>query len=184
MSSSRRWERSSNAVCPELIDITMERQRSSRPAAARSPACSREQLLVVDLIEHDRRVAFDGPYLCGTAALTPLRRIERDDVQQAVQRSLQHRPDEHDVDQIAIVKDRRGFGDAGLVAVRFGAFDHQRLGVMPSANAVPFDACWMASARRSKSCPHRRVLGRIERPVAHGGEQRARELQQPLGELG
>jgi hypothetical protein len=32
------------------------------------------------------------------------------------------------VDQIAIVKDRRGFGDAGLVAVRFGAFDHQRLG--------------------------------------------------------
>jgi hypothetical protein len=176
MSSSRRWERSSNAVCPELIDITMERQRSSRPAAARSPACSREQLLVVDLIEDDRRVALGGPYLRGTAALTPLRRIERKEVQQAMERGLRHRPDEQDVDQIAIVEHRRGFGDGGLVAVRFGAFDHQGLGRNTQRErGAPrrlLDGVRETFDRRA----HRRVLGRIKRPVAHGGEQRAREL--------
>jgi hypothetical protein len=57
-----------------------------------------EQLLVVDLIENDRRVALGRPYLRGTAALTPLRRIQREDLQQAMERCLRHRPDEEDVD--------------------------------------------------------------------------------------
>jgi len=57
-----------------------------------------EQLLVVELIEDDRWVALGRPYLRGTAALAPLRRIQCKDVQQAVERGLRHRPDEQDVD--------------------------------------------------------------------------------------
>ena len=185
MSSSRRWDRSSNAVCPAVIDSTMERQRSSRPGrGVVARVLAREQLLVVDLIEDDRRVALGGPYLRGTAAPAPLRRIQREDAQQAMERGLRHRPDEQDVDEIAIVEHRRGFGDGGLVAVRFGAFDHQRLGRNAQRErGAPrrlLDGVREAFDRRA----HRRVLGRIERPVAHGGEQRAREQQQPLGELG
>jgi len=105
-------------------------------------------------------------------------------VQQAVQRRLRLRPDEQDVDQIAIVQHRRGFSDAGLVAVRFGAFNHQRLGRNAPCERGALRRLLDGVGEAFNRCPHRRVLGQIECPAAHGGEQRARELQQPLGELG
>jgi len=136
------------------------------------------------LIEDDRWVVLGCPYLRGTAALTPLRRIQREDLQQTVERGLRHRPDEQDVNQIAIVEHRRGFGDGGLVRVRFGAFDHQRRGRNAKCErGAPrglLDGVREAFDRRADG----RVLGRIERPVAHSAEQRAREQQKRLGELG
>ena len=66
---------------------TIERQRSSRLAgSATSPSLAREQLLVVDLLEDDRRVAFVGPDLRRAAAPPALRGIERQHAQQRVER--------------------------------------------------------------------------------------------------
>ena len=130
ISSSRCCACSSNtAVWPPAIDSTIDRQRSSRRGFGTiALVLAREQLFVVDLLEHERRVAFGGPDLRRAAAPPPFGGIEREHAQQGVKRRLRHLADEHHVQQIAIVQQRRGFGDRGFVAVGRRAFDQQRLG--------------------------------------------------------
>jgi len=105
-------------------------------------------------------------------------------VQQAVQRRLRLRPDEQDVDQIAIVQHRRGFSDAGLVAVRFGAFTHQRLGRNAPCERGALRRLLDGVGEAFNRCPHRRVLGRIECPAAHGGEHACASCSSPWASSG
>src|SRR5205823_1329622 len=88
---------------------------------------ARQQARVVDLFELDRRVALGFPDFFRAAASAALAGLERQDPEQRMDGVGRDVADERDAQQIAIVQQRRGFGDAALPGVRRRAFDQQRL---------------------------------------------------------
>mgnify|MGYP003694469465 CR=1 FL=1 len=89
------------------------------------------------------------------------------------------------VQDVAIVQQRGGLGDAGLARVGRAPSIISVSGVMPIAKIAPSDDSRIAS--RSRDRPRRPTVGmfrRIERPVARRDQQRARHLQQAPRQLG
>ena len=139
---------------------------------------SRQEFLVVDLLDRDGGVAFVRPDAGRPAASSPFRGIEREDPQQDLNRLRRHAGRERDRDDVAIVQHRGGLGDAALRCVGCNSFDHQRV---------------RRDADRQTRAKHRvadrggqpldrgaddRVLRRIECRIAHTRQQGAGHVQQ------
>ena len=144
---------------------------------------AREDFLVIDLFQRERRVAVHFPDARRPAARAPIGGIERQDRQEGMDRFGRHVAEKGDAQQIAIVQQRGGFSDGRLRRIGGGAFDHERVGRDPDREH--------GAERRLVDCVaqtlHRHadgwMFGRIERPVARGDDQRSRQLQQTARQL-
>ena len=145
---------------------------------------SREDLVVVDLLERDRRVTCGLPDAFRSATAAPFRTVQRQHAQERVNGLLRNVAHEGDRQDVAVVEERGGFGDAGLAGVRQRAFDHQRV----RRDAERERGAERRFANRGGQSfdrnGDRRMLGRIQRPVPYGHQQSAGQLQQAPRELG
>jgi hypothetical protein len=85
-----------------------------------------KDLLVIDLLEHERGLGFGRPDDRRSAASAALGRIERQQAEQGVDGFRRHVTDERHPQQVAIVQQRCSLGDAALRGIGGRAFHHQR----------------------------------------------------------
>ena len=151
---------------------------------------ARENVVVVDLFERQRRLTLAGPDARGPAEATAFGRVEREQPQERMNGFRRDVADEGEAHQIAVVEQRGRFRDAGLRRIGRRAFHHQR--VRRDADRERGAERRLANrlAETGDGEAQRRMVRRVERPVSRGHDegpsqlkQTARQFRRQLGSL-
>ena len=144
---------------------------------------SLKDFAIVDLLNGDRRVSPRRPDPRGTASRAALRRVERQHLEEQPQRFRRDGADQRDLQEAAVVQERRGVGDARLGPVGGRSLHEERLRRHPDRKDAAARSLLRGVREAGDRLRDARVVRRVHRPVPRRREQRTRQMQHAPGQF-